>query len=96
MPASGSGVASRAAAESMLRALRELPWDARAAVLACLRTAELPLWLRCVVELGDDEVVFSGMAVPAVEDLTGPIALPDVHGSPQRRRRLRCKTRVVD
>ena len=96
MAASGSVVASRAAAESMLRALRELPWDARAAVLACLRTADVPLWLRCVLELGPDEVVFSGMAVLVVEDLNGPIALPDVHGPPPRRRRFRCKTRVVD
>ena len=80
----------------MLLALRRLPWDARAAVLACLRDWETALWLRCVAELGPDEVSFSGMVVLTVEDFDGAIPLLDAPGRALRRRRLRRKTRVTD
>ena len=85
-------MASVAEAFSMVAALRALPWDARIAVLQCLRTCELRLWLRLVTELGPDEISFSAMVVPSVDDVPDPIPLPD-RSCPRPRHRLRCKTR---
>ena len=89
-----SQVASAAEVSSMVAALRALPWDARAAVLQCLRSAELRVWLRIVAIMGPDEILFSALAVPAVEDVPGAIPLPGSTSPLSVRRRLRCKTCV--
>ena len=94
MAESHGEMASVAEASSMVAALRALPWDARLAVLQCLRTSELRLWLRLVIELGPDEIAFSAMVVPTVEDVRAPIPLPD-RVSTRPRYRLRRKTRVA-
>ena len=94
MASSGSIVATSADAASMVAALRRMTWGARAAVLACLRDVDLPLWVRCVADLGPDEVSFSAMTVLTVEDFDRPIPLLDALSRPVRLH-LRRKTRVL-
>ena len=84
-------VASAEEAQPMLAALRTLPWDARHAVLQALSHVLPRLWMRCVLEMGPDEVLFSSMVSPSVDDSSSPIPLPDIAATP-RRHRLRCKT----
>ena len=78
-------VASAFEARFMLAALRRLSWTARGHVMETLRMADTRLWLRCCVELGPDEILFSGLAVAEVEDHEMAIPLPDTP-RPVRRR----------
>ena len=68
-----SDVPGAPAAAPVLSVLRSMTWTARAAVLHALREADLSLWVRCVSELGPDEVLFSASAILHVEDLGGAV-----------------------
>ena len=53
-----------------------MTWTTRHAVLRTLRDVDLDLWVRCVAELGPDEVLLSYCAVAHVEDLSSAGAIP--------------------
>ena len=87
-------VASLDEIQPMLLALRSVTWPVRAQLLLTLLEADLRLWLRCVTELGPDEVLFSGMVVSDAADVVTAIPLTD--GSRALPRfRLRVKTRPL-
>ena len=85
-------VASKESAEALLVGLRSVTWPVRNALLFALEAADSRLWMRCVMELTQDEVYFSALVCPSVDDSDGAIALPDRFTSaPAKRRRLRYK-----
>ena len=75
--AAATDVSFEAQAAPMVAALRSLSWPVRQTVLDALKAADTGLWVRCMVSLGPDEILWSGVVIEEVGDFAGAIPLPD-------------------